>query len=94
MVSFVPEQGTSVWRVAALGSAVILLFASRACYNLTVLFLSQSHQVESFDFDWYNVSDQVITSPTVLLLMWYLGQRTLCWCKLLFWVLGLVERFE
>ena len=53
-------QGITLWRTAALGVTVILLFASRACYNLTVLFLSQSHHVESFDFDWYNVSDQVI----------------------------------
>nr|XP_020451048.1 integral membrane protein GPR137-like [Monopterus albus]XP_020451049.1 integral membrane protein GPR137-like [Monopterus albus]XP_020451050.1 integral membrane protein GPR137-like [Monopterus albus] len=52
------SKGTTVCRTAALATAVILLFASRACYNLTVLFLSQSHQVESFNFDWYNVSDQ------------------------------------
>ncbi|KAM6923863.1 integral membrane protein GPR137 [Xenentodon cancila] len=52
------SKGTTVCRTAALGAAVILLFASRACYNLTVLFLSQSHRVESFNYDWYNVSDQ------------------------------------
>lgn len=56
---FCPEQGTTMCRTAALGAAVILLFTSRACYNLTVLFLSQSHRVESFNYDWYNVSDQV-----------------------------------
>ncbi|CAB1447466.1 unnamed protein product [Pleuronectes platessa] len=53
-----PYLGTTVCRTAALGAAVILLFASRACYNLTVLLLSQNYQVESFNFDWYNVSDQ------------------------------------
>lgn len=47
-----------MWRTAALGAAVIFLFASRACYNLTVLFLSQKYRVESFNYDWYNVSDQ------------------------------------
>uniref|UniRef100_A0A8D3AQ62 G protein-coupled receptor 137 n=1 Tax=Scophthalmus maximus TaxID=52904 RepID=A0A8D3AQ62_SCOMX len=52
------SKGTTVCRTAALGAAVILLFASRACYNLTVLLLSQNYQVESFNFDWYNVSDQ------------------------------------
>ncbi|KAM9741264.1 integral membrane protein GPR137 [Menidia menidia] len=52
------SKGTTVCRTAALGAAVILLFASRACYNLTALILSQSHRVESFNFDWYNVSDQ------------------------------------
>lgn len=57
---FLPDQGTTVCRTAALGAAVIFLFASRACYNLTVLILSQNHRVESFNFDWYNVSDQVI----------------------------------
>ncbi|KAF7661460.1 hypothetical protein LDENG_00261490 [Lucifuga dentata] len=55
---YLNSKGTSVYRVAVLGAAVILLFASRACYNLTVLFLSRSQQVESFNFDWYNVSDQ------------------------------------
>ncbi|XP_019936168.1 integral membrane protein GPR137 [Paralichthys olivaceus] len=53
-----PYLGTTVCRTAALGAAVILLFASRACYNLTVLLLTQNYQVESFNFDWYNVSDQ------------------------------------
>ncbi|XP_041845993.1 integral membrane protein GPR137 [Melanotaenia boesemani] len=52
------NKGTTVCRTAALGAAVILLFASRACYNLTALFLSQHHRVESFNYDWYNVSDQ------------------------------------
>ncbi|XP_028315533.1 integral membrane protein GPR137 [Gouania willdenowi] len=52
------SKGTTVCRTATLGAAVILLFASRACYNLTVLILSQNYQVESFNFNWYNVSDQ------------------------------------
>ncbi|KAE8286268.1 Integral membrane protein GPR137 Transmembrane 7 superfamily member 1-like 1 protein [Larimichthys crocea] len=52
------SKGTTVWRTAALGAGVILLFASRGCYNLTVLILSQTQRVESFNFDWYNVSDQ------------------------------------
>uniref|UniRef100_A0A7N8XAE1 G protein-coupled receptor 137 n=1 Tax=Mastacembelus armatus TaxID=205130 RepID=A0A7N8XAE1_9TELE len=55
---YLMSKGTTVCRTAALGAAVILLFTSRACYNLTVLFLSQNHRVESFNFDWYNVSDQ------------------------------------
>lgn len=52
------RKGTTVCRTAALGTAAIFLFASRACYNLTVLVLSHSCHVESFNFDWYNVSDQ------------------------------------
>uniref|UniRef100_A0A9J7Z425 G protein-coupled receptor 137 n=1 Tax=Cyprinus carpio carpio TaxID=630221 RepID=A0A9J7Z425_CYPCA len=45
-------------RTVVLGAGVILLFSSRACYNLAVLLLSQSHKVEAFDYDWYNISDQ------------------------------------
>ncbi|KAG1962788.1 integral membrane protein GPR137 [Pimephales promelas] len=45
-------------RTVVLGAGVILLFSSRACYNLAVLFLSQNHKVEAFDYDWYNISDQ------------------------------------
>lgn len=52
------SKGTSVCRTAAVGGAVILLFTSRACYNLTALLLSQSHRLEDFNYDWYNVSDQ------------------------------------
>ncbi|XP_019725362.1 integral membrane protein GPR137 [Hippocampus comes] len=55
---YLTSKGTTVCRTAALGATIILLFASRACYNLSVLVLSQHHHVESFDFDWYNVSDQ------------------------------------
>uniref|UniRef100_A0A1A8AVT8 G protein-coupled receptor 137 n=1 Tax=Nothobranchius furzeri TaxID=105023 RepID=A0A1A8AVT8_NOTFU len=52
------NKETTVCRTAALGLAVVLLFTSRACYNLAVLFLSLKHPVESFGYDWYNVSDQ------------------------------------
>lgn len=52
-------QGSSVCQVTAVGVTVILLYASRACYNLFILSFSQSKNVHSFDYDWYNVSDQV-----------------------------------
>ncbi|MCI4380102.1 hypothetical protein PGIGA_G00236060 [Pangasianodon gigas] len=55
---YLDSKGTSLCRTAVLGVGVILLFLSRACYNLTVLFLSQNYKVESFGFDWYNISDQ------------------------------------
>lgn len=51
-------QGTSVCQVTGVGAVVILLYASRACYNLVVLALSNK-SINSFDYDWYNVSDQV-----------------------------------
>ncbi|KAJ8338442.1 hypothetical protein SKAU_G00374080 [Synaphobranchus kaupii] len=55
---YLHSKGTTVCRTAVLGAGVILLFSSRACYNLFVLILSQNHRVESFDYDWYNISDQ------------------------------------
>ncbi|KAM6976661.1 integral membrane protein GPR137 [Aplochiton taeniatus] len=55
---YLQSKGTRVCRTAVLGACVILLFSSRACYNLAALILSKSHRVESFDFDWYNISDQ------------------------------------
>lgn len=54
-------QGTSVCQVTVVGAIVILLYSSRACYNLVVLGLS-NQRINSFDYDWYNVSDQVSSS--------------------------------
>ncbi|MGH0139074.1 UNVERIFIED_CONTAM: hypothetical protein FKN15_068555 [Acipenser sinensis] len=50
--------GTSVCQVTIIGTIVILLYASRACYNLVVLALAKYKNINSFDYDWYNVSDQ------------------------------------
>lgn len=52
-------QGSSVCQVTAIGVTVILLYTSRACYNLFILSFPQSRNVHPFDYDWYNVSDQV-----------------------------------
>lgn len=52
-------QGTSVCQVTLIGIMVVLLYASRACYNLVVLALADIEKINSFDYDWYNVSDQV-----------------------------------
>ncbi|XP_011831782.1 PREDICTED: integral membrane protein GPR137B, partial [Mandrillus leucophaeus] len=52
------SQGSSVCQVTAIGVTVILLYTSRACYNLFILSFSQNKSVHSFDYDWYNVSDQ------------------------------------
>jgi hypothetical protein len=56
-------QGSSVCQVTAIGVTVILLYTSRACYNLLILSFSQIKSVHSFDYDWYNVSDQVSGAP-------------------------------
>uniref|UniRef100_A0A672K099 G protein-coupled receptor 137Ba n=1 Tax=Sinocyclocheilus grahami TaxID=75366 RepID=A0A672K099_SINGR len=39
-------------------TTVILLYSSRACYNLVVLALAKIKSINSFDYDWCNVSDQ------------------------------------
>lgn len=58
---------------------VILLYASRACYNLVVLALSNIESIDSFDYDWYNVSDQVgVTHSSSLLLCRTEITRFLC----------------
>lgn len=49
-------------QVTLIGVTVVMLYASRACYNLVVLSLSDLDTISSFDYDWYSVSDQV--SPT------------------------------
>lgn len=46
-------------QVTLIGIMVVLLYASRACYNLVVLALADIETINSFDYDWYNVSDQV-----------------------------------
>lgn len=46
-------------QVTLIGVTVVLLYASRACYNLVVLALADIQTLNSFDYDWYNVSDQV-----------------------------------
>ncbi|XP_032169375.1 integral membrane protein GPR137B isoform X1 [Mustela erminea] len=55
---YLESKGSSVCQVTAIGVTVILLYTSRACYNLFILSFSQSKNVHSFDYDWYNVSDQ------------------------------------
>nr|XP_003215899.2 PREDICTED: integral membrane protein GPR137B [Anolis carolinensis] len=55
---YLESKGSSVCQLTTIGVTVILLYTSRACYNLVILSLSQRKTVNSFDYDWYNVSDQ------------------------------------
>ncbi|XP_029115021.1 integral membrane protein GPR137B-like isoform X1 [Scleropages formosus] len=55
---YLESKGTSVCQVTVIGVTVILLYTSRACYNLVVLGLTNIKSINSFDYDWYNVSDQ------------------------------------
>lgn len=61
---YLESKGTSVCQVTVIGAIVILLYASRACYNLVVLGLSNK-SINSFDYDWYNVSDQADLQRTL-----------------------------
>uniref|UniRef100_A0AAQ4RNX3 G protein-coupled receptor 137B n=1 Tax=Gasterosteus aculeatus aculeatus TaxID=481459 RepID=A0AAQ4RNX3_GASAC len=61
---YLESKGTSVCQVTAVGALVILLYSSRACYNLVVLGLSNK-SINSFDYDWYNVSDQADLRSTL-----------------------------
>ncbi|XP_028858148.1 integral membrane protein GPR137C isoform X2 [Denticeps clupeoides] len=55
---YLESKGTSVCQATGLGSAVILLYTSRACYNLVVVVLSPETRPSPFNYSWYNVSDQ------------------------------------
>ncbi|XP_061601483.1 G protein-coupled receptor 137Ba [Cololabis saira] len=61
---YLESKGTSACQVTVVGAIVILLYASRACYNLVVLGLS-NRRINNFDFDWYNVSDQADLQSTL-----------------------------
>ncbi|KAM7409029.1 hypothetical protein PAMA_002649 [Pampus argenteus] len=62
---YLESKGTSVCQVTVIGAIVILLYTSRACYNLVVLGLSNKSVINSFDYDWYNVSDQADLQSTL-----------------------------
>ncbi|KAJ8365983.1 hypothetical protein SKAU_G00148140 [Synaphobranchus kaupii] len=63
---YLESKGTSVFQVTIIGATVILLYTSRACYNLVVLALANiKTNINSFDYDWYNVSDQADLRSTL-----------------------------
>ncbi|MBN3295047.1 G137B protein, partial [Amia calva] len=62
---YLESKGTSVCQVTIIGVTVILLYTSRACYNLVVLGLTNYKSINSFDYDWYNVSDQADLKSTL-----------------------------
>ncbi|KAI1896857.1 hypothetical protein AGOR_G00099170 [Albula goreensis] len=62
---YLESKGTSVCQVTIIGATVILLYTSRACYNLVVLALANIKSINPFDYDWYNVSDQADLKSTL-----------------------------
>lgn len=55
---YLESKGTSVCQASAIGAVVILLYVSRACYNLVVVSLSLQDKPNPFNYGWYSVSDQ------------------------------------
>ncbi|XP_043966046.1 integral membrane protein GPR137C isoform X1 [Gambusia affinis] len=55
---YLESKGTSVCQATAVGAVVILLYTSRACYNLVVVALSPQDRPSPFSYGWYSVSDQ------------------------------------
>ncbi|XP_072485808.1 integral membrane protein GPR137C [Notamacropus eugenii] len=55
---YLKSKGTSMCQTVTVGSVVILLYSSRACYNLVVITLSQETIENPFNFGWDNLSEK------------------------------------
>ncbi|XP_067840238.1 G protein-coupled receptor 137Ba-like [Heptranchias perlo] len=55
---YLESKGTSLCQIAVVGVLIILLYTTRACYNLVAIALTSYNHINTFDYDWYNVSDQ------------------------------------
>ncbi|XP_072319836.1 integral membrane protein GPR137C [Eucyclogobius newberryi] len=55
---YLESKGTSVCQASAIGAVIILLYVSRACYNLVAVSLSPQDKPNPFNYGWYSVSDQ------------------------------------
>ncbi|XP_057641981.1 integral membrane protein GPR137C isoform X2 [Chionomys nivalis] len=51
-------EGMSLCQTVVVGSVVILLYSSRACYNLVVIAISQDSLESPFNYGWDNLSDK------------------------------------
>ncbi|KAM6945428.1 LOW QUALITY PROTEIN: integral membrane protein GPR137C [Aplochiton taeniatus] len=55
---YLESKGTSVCQATAVGALVILLYTSRACYNLVMVTMAPQDFSCPFNYGWYNMSDQ------------------------------------
>ncbi|XP_036604434.1 integral membrane protein GPR137C [Trichosurus vulpecula] len=55
---YLKSKGTSMCQTVTVGSVVILLYSSRACYNLVVITLSQETIGSAFTYGWDNLSEK------------------------------------
>ncbi|XP_034955999.2 integral membrane protein GPR137C [Zootoca vivipara] len=57
--AYLESKGTSVCQALLVGSVVVLLFSSRAFYNLVAVAISPDHVPSPFNYGWDNLSDKV-----------------------------------
>ncbi|XP_057579903.1 integral membrane protein GPR137C isoform X3 [Hippopotamus amphibius kiboko] len=55
---YLESKGMSLCQTVVVGSVVILLYSSRACYNLVVITISQDTLESPFNYGWDNLSDE------------------------------------
>ncbi|XP_022529035.2 integral membrane protein GPR137C [Astyanax mexicanus] len=55
---YLESKGTSVCQATTTGAVVVLLYTSRACYNLAVVAVSPRDKTTPFSYGWYSFSDQ------------------------------------
>ncbi|XP_029454182.1 integral membrane protein GPR137C isoform X1 [Rhinatrema bivittatum] len=55
---YLESKGTSLCQAITVGTIVILLYASRACYNLVVVATSPGNKPSPFNYGWDNVPDK------------------------------------
>nr|XP_014425598.2 integral membrane protein GPR137C [Pelodiscus sinensis] len=56
---YLESKGTSVCQAILVGSVVVLLYSSRACYNLVAVAISPENVPSPFNYGWDNFSDKV-----------------------------------
>ncbi|XP_062862938.1 integral membrane protein GPR137C [Trichomycterus rosablanca] len=56
--AYLESKGTTVCQATATGAAVVLLYTSRACYNLVMVAVSPKDRAAPFSYGWFSFSDQ------------------------------------
>ncbi|XP_037757231.1 integral membrane protein GPR137C [Chelonia mydas] len=56
---YLESKGTSVCQAILVGSVVVLLYSSRACYNLVAVAISPENVPSPFNYGWDNFSDKM-----------------------------------
>ncbi|TFK05424.1 aquaporin-1 [Platysternon megacephalum] len=56
---YLESKGTSVCQAILVGSVVVLLYSSRACYNLVAVAISPENVPSPFNYGWDNLSDKM-----------------------------------